>query len=140
MTGMDSTTQAINALTQVYRIMAHHKMVTFIQVEHGFFEAKIRTWSNTKNTDDYDMSTTENTGLIIILWNEAISYCHGSRKNFLFSKTNKGTEDNAVIYSLWGSCEIVGANPTKWLEYTLTNLKHENTEEELVKLLPCNFV
>lgn len=62
------------------------------------------------------------------------------RKNFLFSKTNEGAEDNAVIYSLLGSCEIVGANPAKWLEYALTNLKTENTEEELAKLLPCNFV
>lgn len=62
------------------------------------------------------------------------------RKNFLFSKTNEGAEDNAVIYSLLGSCEIVGANPGKWLEYALANLKPENTEEELVKLLPCNFV
>lgn len=62
------------------------------------------------------------------------------RKNFLFSKTNEGAEDNAVIYSLLGSCEIVGANPVKWLEYALTNLKTENPEEELAKLLPCNFV
>lgn len=62
------------------------------------------------------------------------------RKNFLFSKTNEGAEDNAVIYSLLGSCEIVGVNPGKWLEYALANLKPENTEEELAKLLPCNFV
>lgn len=62
------------------------------------------------------------------------------RKNFLFSKTNEGAEDNAVIYSLLGSCEIVGTNPVKWLEYALANLKTENTEEELAKLLPCNFV
>ena len=62
------------------------------------------------------------------------------RKNFLFSKTNEGAEDNAVIYSLLGSCEIVGTNPAKWLEYALTNLKTENPEEELAKLLPCNFV
>lgn len=53
MTGMDSATQAVNALAQVYRIMAHHKMVTFIQVKHDFFEVKIGAWSNIKNTDDF---------------------------------------------------------------------------------------
>ena len=61
------------------------------------------------------------------------------RKNFLFSKTNNGAEDNAVIYSLLGSCEIVNVNPLKWLEYALTNIKTDNTEDELAKLLPCNF-
>ena len=60
-------------------------------------------------------------------------------KNFLFSKTNHGAEDNAVIYSLLGSCEILGVNPLKWLEYVLANMKHDNTKEELVKLLPYNF-
>lgn len=61
------------------------------------------------------------------------------RKNFLFSKTNHGAEDNDVIYSLLGSCEILGVNPLKWLEYVLANMKHDNTKEELVKLLPYNF-
>lgn len=60
-------------------------------------------------------------------------------KNFLFSKTNHGAEDNAVIYSLLGSCEILGVNPLMWLEYVLANMKPDNTEEELVKLLPYNF-
>ena len=61
------------------------------------------------------------------------------RKNFLFSQTDQGAEDNAVIYSLLGSSEIVGVNPLKWLEYVLANMKPNDTEEELVKLLPYNF-
>lgn len=61
------------------------------------------------------------------------------RKNFLFSKTNHWSEDNAVIYSLLGSYEILGVNPIKWLEYVLTNMRPDNTVEELVKLLPYNF-
>lgn len=61
------------------------------------------------------------------------------RKNYLFSKTDEGAVDNAVIYSLLGSCEIVRVNPLKWLEYALGNLNTDCTEEELVKLLPCNF-
>ena len=61
------------------------------------------------------------------------------RKNYLFSKTDEGAVDNAVIYSLLGSCEIVHVNPLKWLEYVLGNLNTDCTEEELAKLLPCNF-
>lgn len=61
------------------------------------------------------------------------------RKNYLFSKTDEGAVDNAVIYSLLGSCEIVRVNPLKWLEYALGNLNTDCTEEELAKLLPCNF-
>lgn len=61
------------------------------------------------------------------------------RKNFLFSQTDQGAEENAVIYSLLGSSEIVGVNPLKWLEYVLANMKPNDTEEELVKLLPYNF-
>lgn len=61
------------------------------------------------------------------------------RKNFLFSKTDEGAGDNAVIYSLLGSCEIVNVNPLEWLEYVLGQLKPDNTEEELAKLLPYNF-
>lgn len=53
MTGMDSATLVVNAFAQVYRTTAHHKIVTFIQVKHDFFEAKVGAWSNTKNTDDF---------------------------------------------------------------------------------------
>ena len=60
-------------------------------------------------------------------------------KNYLFSKTDEGAVDNAVIYSLLGSCEIVRVNPLKWLEYALGNLNTDCTEEELAKLLPGNF-
>lgn len=62
------------------------------------------------------------------------------RKNYLFSKTNEGAEDNAVIYSLLGSCEIANVNPLKWLEHTLATLRDDSTEEELTKLLPRNFI
>ena len=61
------------------------------------------------------------------------------RKNYLFSKTDEGAVDNAVIYSLLGSCEIIHVNPLKWLEYALGNLNTDCTEEELAKLLPGNF-
>ena len=62
------------------------------------------------------------------------------RKNYLFSKTNEGAVDNAVIYSLLGSCEIANVNPLKWMEHALANLHPDISEEELTKLLPCNFI
>ena len=33
------------------------------------------------------------------------------RKNYLFSKNDRGAEDNAVFYSLLESCDIIGINP-----------------------------
>ena len=61
------------------------------------------------------------------------------RKNYLFSKSNEGAVDNAVIYSLLGSCEIAVVNPLKWMEHVLGRLRPDNTEDELAKSLPCNF-
>ena len=61
------------------------------------------------------------------------------RKNYLFSKTNEGAVDNAVIYSLLGSCEIANVNPLKWMEHALDNLYPGISEDELTKLLPYNF-
>ena len=62
------------------------------------------------------------------------------RKNYLFSKTNEGAVDNAVIYSLLGSCEIANVNPLKWMGHALDNLYPGISEDELTKLLPCNFI
>ena len=62
------------------------------------------------------------------------------RKNCLFSKTNEGAMGNAVIYSLLGSCEIANVNPLKRMERSLDNLYPGISEDELTKLLPCNFI
>ena len=61
------------------------------------------------------------------------------RKNFLFSKNSKSAEDNAVFYTLLESCKIVGINPLQWLTETLNKIKANMKEEELRKLLPCNY-
>lgn len=53
MAGTDSATQAIDALAQVYGMTAHHETVALIQVKHGFFEAKVGTFSNIRNTADF---------------------------------------------------------------------------------------
>ena len=60
------------------------------------------------------------------------------RKNFLFSKNDRGAEDNAVFYTLLESCAIVGANPLKWLIYALDKIRPDMEEDRLVAMLPYN--
>ena len=60
------------------------------------------------------------------------------RKNYLFSKNDRGAEDNAVFYTLLESCAIVGANPLRWLTYALERIRPDMKEEQLVALLPYN--
>ena len=59
-------------------------------------------------------------------------------KNFLFSKNNRGIEDNVVFYSLLESCDIVGVNPMQWLIHVLGRLRTDSTEDEITALLPYN--
>ena len=58
---------------------------------------------------------------------------------YLFSKNDRGAEDNAVFYSLLESYEVVGVNALKWLTHALERLKDELSETELIGLLPHNF-
>ena len=51
MTGTDSATRAVNALAQVYGIAAHYKGVAFILVKHGFWDDKIETFSDIRETE-----------------------------------------------------------------------------------------
>lgn len=60
------------------------------------------------------------------------------RKNFLFSKNDRGAEDNAVFYTLFETCSIVGENPLKWLVHVLERIRYDMSEEQLVQLLPYN--
>lgn len=61
------------------------------------------------------------------------------RKNYLFSKNDRGASDNAVFYSLLESCQIVGVNQLQWLTHTLRNLTADLTEEQIIELLPYNY-
>ena len=61
------------------------------------------------------------------------------RKNYLFSKDDRGAEDNAVFYSLLESCDVVGVNPLDWLTDVLNRLRPEMEEEEIVQLLPYQY-
>lgn len=61
------------------------------------------------------------------------------RKNYLFSQNDRGAEDNAIFYTFMVSCEALGVNAYQWLKETLQCIRPEMEEEQLVKLLPCNY-
>ena len=61
------------------------------------------------------------------------------RKNYLFSQNNRGAEDNAIFYTFIVSCENLGINPRQWLEKTFERIRPDMTDDQLEKLLPCNF-
>lgn len=61
------------------------------------------------------------------------------RKNYLFSKNDRGAEDNAVFYSLLESCQIVGINQLQWLTFVLQRLSPDLSETQLRQLLPHNY-
>lgn len=61
------------------------------------------------------------------------------RKNYLFSKNDRGAEDNAVFYSLLESCDIVGVRPLEWLTYVLEKIRQDISEAEIEQLLPYNY-
>lgn len=61
------------------------------------------------------------------------------RKNYLFSRNDRGAEDNAIFYTFIVSCESLGVNPYEWLKQTLENIRPDMDEDRLSDLLPCNF-
>lgn len=75
--------------------------------------------------------------------NNAVERCQRpsvmGRKNRLFSKNDRGAEDNAVFYSLLESCQIVGVNQLQWLTEVLQHISDDIPEEQLVNLLPHNY-
>ncbi len=61
------------------------------------------------------------------------------RKNYLFSQNDRGAEDNAIFYTFMVSCDTLGINPYQWLKDTLERIRPDMEEDELVRLLPCNY-
>ena len=59
-------------------------------------------------------------------------------KNYLLSKSDSGTVDNAIIYSLIESCEIVGVNSLQWLTHVLQSLHDDTTAEQQTHMHPQN--
>lgn len=75
--------------------------------------------------------------------NNAVERCQRpsvmGRKNYLFSKNDRGAEDNAVFYSLLESCQIVGINQLQWLTDILQRLTTDHSEQQLTAMLPYNY-
>lgn len=61
------------------------------------------------------------------------------RRNYLFSKSDSGAVDNAIFYSLIGSCDIVGIDPLRWLTYALSNLHDDTPPGQIKQLLPYYY-
>jgi len=61
------------------------------------------------------------------------------RKNYLFSKSDSGATDNAIFYSLIGSCDAVGINPLEWLICVLNNLHDDTPPEQIKQMLPFYY-
>ena len=61
------------------------------------------------------------------------------RKNYLFSKSDSGAMDNAIFYSLIGSCDAVGVNPLEWLISVLNNLHDDTPPEQIKQMLPFYY-
>lgn len=61
------------------------------------------------------------------------------RKNYLFSKSDSGAVDNAIFYSLIGSCDVVGIEPLPWLTDVLNKLHDDTAPEQIRLLLPYYY-
>ncbi len=61
------------------------------------------------------------------------------RKNYLFSKSDSGAVDNAILYSLIGSCDIVGIEPLRWLTDVLDTLHDDTPPEQIRQMLPYYY-
>ena len=61
------------------------------------------------------------------------------RRNYLFSKSDSGAVDNAIFYSLIGSCDIVGIEPLRWLTDVLGSLHDDTPPEQIRQMLPYNY-
>lgn len=58
------------------------------------------------------------------------------RKNYLFSGSNNGAEDNCIFYTLLGSCLQAGVEPHKWFTSTLEKTPALQTPINWEELLP----
>ena len=62
------------------------------------------------------------------------------RKNWLFYDQPTGATAGAVIYSLIQTCKLHSVEPYAYFKYVLATIPYATTEEELVALLPFNYI
>ena len=61
------------------------------------------------------------------------------RKNWLFSKSQKGAEASSVIYSIIETCKANNVNTYDYLRYLFENINKAKNKEELRAILPYNI-
>ena len=61
------------------------------------------------------------------------------RKNWLFSKSQKGAEASSIIYSIIETCKANNVNTYDYLRYLFENIHKAKNKEELRAILPYNI-
>ena len=61
------------------------------------------------------------------------------RKNWLFSKSQKGAEASSIIYSIIETCKANNVNTYNYLRYLFENIHKAKNAEELRAILPYNI-
>ncbi len=61
------------------------------------------------------------------------------RKNWLFSKSQKGAEASSLIFSIIETCKANNVNTYHYLRYLFENIHKAKNEEELRAILPYNL-
>jgi len=61
------------------------------------------------------------------------------RKNWLFSKSEKGAEASSIIFSIIETCKANNVNTYDYLRYLFENIHKAKNEEELRAILPYNL-
>jgi transposase len=61
------------------------------------------------------------------------------RKNWLFSKSQKGAEASSIIFSIIETCKANNVNTYNYLRYLFENIHKAKSEKELRAILPYNL-
>jgi transposase len=61
------------------------------------------------------------------------------RKNWLFSKSQKGAEASSIIYSIIETCKANNVNTYNYLRYLFENIHKAQNKEELRAIVPYNI-
>ncbi len=72
-------------------------------------------------------------------WNADSGPQYWAGRTISSAKMTGGAEDNAVFYSLLGSCDVVQLNPLDWLTDVLGKLNDDMDEEQIIQLLPYQY-
>lgn len=62
-----------------------------------------------------------------------------TRKNFLFAGSERGAQSAAVMFSILGSCALVGVDPVQYLSNVIPILARGIVQKDVKSLLPAYF-